>query len=639
MCGIAAIVGLEGYRPHRRQLEAMADSIRHRGPDDEGFYEAGNVGFGFRRLAILDLTPEGHQPMTSHDGRFVIVFNGEIYNFVELREELRAKGHRFSSTGDTEVLLAAYAEWGEACLSRLNGMWAFLIHDRQSNRVFGARDRFGVKPLYVHRCREAVLFASELKAFAPSGLYRPALDWDQAATFLLDGNLDDGAGTFYAGITQVPAGSCFLLEPDGRMSVRQYWSLQAEDGAAPADAALRFADLFEDAVRLRLRSDVPVGVCLSGGLDSTAIICAMARQREPAVRSQPLYAFSFNPVEFDESRFLEATIAQTGATLVSLRFEGESLWDRFVRILAAQDEPVHSTAALIGFELMRLAGEHHIPVILNGQGADETIGGYPNFFKDYWHTLMASNGFGRMLKEIDLHSTVHGSSRTRALVSIIRHSVSLRLRASGAYQGLVARERRRRLATHPWFTPELTGRLSSRREPAPADLREALTDAVERRPLPLYLRVEDRNSMAHSIEARLPFLDYRLVSYLFSLPADQKLRGPWNKFILREAMRERIPERIRVRPEKFGFPTPLQQWISGPAAYERLRDLVGGPQATERGIYRREPILKALEQTRAGNGDLAGPLVRIAQFELWFQLFAERAAAAPGASDANRPHG
>ena len=141
MCGIAAIVGLEGYQPHRRQLEAMADSIRHRGPDDEGFYEAGNGGFGFRRLAILDLTPEGHQPMTSHDGRFVIVFNGEIYNFVELREELRAKGHRFSSTGDTEVLLAAYAEWGEACLSRLNGMWAFLIHDRQSNRVFGARDR------------------------------------------------------------------------------------------------------------------------------------------------------------------------------------------------------------------------------------------------------------------------------------------------------------------------------------------------------------------------------------------------------------------------------------------------------------------------------------------------------------------
>lgn len=623
MCGIAAIIGLNGYQPEQRRLEQMANSIRHRGPDDEGYYLNGRVGFAFRRLSILDLTPEGHQPMVSHNGRYVIIFNGEIYNYLEIREELRTKGHCFRSTGDTEVLLAAFCEWGEQCLGRLNGMWAFLIHDRTTGTVFGSRDRFGVKPLYLHRAAEAIVLASELKAFAASGFYRPDVNWETAAAFLLDGRLDEGRQTLYAGIEQVPAGHCFDIDAGGRMHVRPYWSLPTENDAPPNQAAERFAELFEDAVRLRLRSDVPVGVCLSGGLDSTAIICAMARQRPAEVREQPLYAFSFNPVEFDESKFLGATIAQTGATLVPLETGGNQLWDRFAEVLRAQDEPVHSMTALVGYGLMQLARERGVTVVLNGQGADETIGGYPSFFRDYWRSLLTSKGLGTTVREIGRHSAVHGTSMMRALTSVLRHSLLLHLGTLEPYRRLVQRRRQGVLAAHPWYRAELAGHWAASPGPVPDSLYRALSNAVEHDPLPLYLRVEDRNSMAHSVEARLPFLDYRLVSFLFTLPAMDKMRGPWNKFILREAMRGRIPESVRSRVEKFGFPTPVQRWVAE-SLHEPLADILGSQRARGRGIYHTDRLLADLERVRRGDASLAGPLVRVAQFELWSTLLEER---------------
>ena len=629
MCGIAAIIGRGGYRPERWRLEAMTDALRHRGPDDQGYHESGSVGFGFRRLAILDLTVEGHQPMPSHDGRYVIIYNGEIYNYLELRQELEARGQRFRSTGDTEVLLAAYAEWGPACLSRLNGMWAFLIHDVEQGTVFGARDRFGVKPLYYCRTREAVLFASELKAFAPSGLYQPTLNWRSVARYLDSARMDDTTETFFAGIEQVPAGHCFTLDAQGELRMQSYWSLPEEAAEAPADAAEQFAALFEDAVRLRLRSDVPVGVCLSGGMDSTSIICAMARQWPAPVREQPLYAFSFNAAEFDETPQLEATIRQTGATLVPLTLTGRQYWDSFGEVLAAQDEPVHSMTAVVGFRLMKLAREHGVTVVLNGQGSDETIAGYPTFFLHYWHTLLGAHRYPTLLREIGRFAAVHGIKRRQAVQSVLRYGLLWRLGALNGYRRLSGANRRQRLAQHPQFTPELTAHLPSERPRYPRNLRESLIEALTESPLPLYLRVEDRNSMAHSVEARLPFMDYRLVSLLFTLPPDQKTRGPWNKYILREAMRGRIPEVVRARPQKFGFPVPVREWIAT-GLYEPLHALLSGKAARERGIYRTERVLADLERTRRGDSEPAGALVRMAQFELW----AERLQPAPQAARA-----
>src|SRR6267378_1493131 len=337
MCGIAAIVGLDGKSAERSVIEAMTRAIRHRGPDDDGHRLWPSVALGFRRLSILDLSPAGHQPMSTADGNLTIIFNGEIYNYVELREILTARGHAFTSTGDTEVLLKAYAEWGAECLSRLNGMWAFVIYDRLNATVFGARDRFGMKPLYRYQTDNTVLFASEIKAIRASGLYRGSCNWATASRFLLSGLLDDTRDSFYAGIDQIPPATAFELSLNGSYREWRYWSLDEGASDPVADPVRAFADLFEDAVRVHLRSDVPVAVHLSGGLDSTSIVSTASRLRRSAGTDTPLDAFSYVAPEFDESRFIADTIAFSGADLTELKTTGRSLWDDAEMVLQAQD--------------------------------------------------------------------------------------------------------------------------------------------------------------------------------------------------------------------------------------------------------------------------------------------------------------
>ena len=386
MCGIAVAIGMNGRPIERAAVERMAESLLHRGPDDGGIYVDGAVGMGFRRLSILDLSEAGHQPMVSQDGQYVLVFNGEIFNYVELREELRQLGYQFRSSGDSEVLLAAYCEWGRECLSKLNGMWAFVIYDRGHQRLFGSRDRFGVKPLYYSRNADVMQFASEIKALRASGYQRGEINWRTAARFLLEGRLDSQIDTFYEGIEQIPPGSGFEVSLDGAWHQWSFWSLDTLPPSVSANPAQTFADLFEDAVRLRMRSDVPVGVCLSGGLDSTAIICAAARQRgdRGGRETESLQAFCYMDKEFDESKYIADTLSQTHAQLRQLETSPADLWSDLSRLLWFQDEPVHTMTALVGYQLMRLAASHGIRVVLNGQGADETIGGYSSYFQDYW---------------------------------------------------------------------------------------------------------------------------------------------------------------------------------------------------------------------------------------------------------------
>jgi asparagine synthase (glutamine-hydrolysing) len=301
MCGIVAIVASKPLPAQGATLAQMLAVIRHRGPDDEGVHCNGGVAFGFRRLSILDLSVLGHQPMSTPDGAVTIVFNGEIYNFVELRRELEARGHAFLSRSDTEVLLHAYLEWGTDCLTRLNGMWAFLIHDARTGTVFGSRDRFGIKPLYRYERDGVMLFGSEIKSIVASGLYQRSPNLAVAAAFLAEGRLDESDETFYAGIHRIPAAAAFEVDAAGRYREWRYWRLDdAASIPAGSDVVSRFAELFEDAVRVHMRSDVPVGIHLSGGLDSTSIACASARVRRDADARGPLLVFSYITPEFDE---------------------------------------------------------------------------------------------------------------------------------------------------------------------------------------------------------------------------------------------------------------------------------------------------------------------------------------------------
>jgi asparagine synthase (glutamine-hydrolysing) len=631
MCGIAALLRLDGRPVDPAVLARMSDSLIHRGPDGGGVHLVGPVGLGFRRLAILDLSSAANQPMASEDGGLVLVFNGEIFNYVELRAELAARGHRFRSTGDTEVLLHAYQEWGRECLPRLNGMWAFLIHDRRRGVLFGARDRFGIKPLYRYRNAAVFCAASEIKAIRASGTYRDAIDWERASNFLHRGALDEGEETLYTGICQVPPGTAFEADRGGRVTEWRYWSLDAVPLADVRDPIGSFRDLFEESVRLRMRSDVPVGVCLSGGLDSGSIICAAARERrrvnhaaggaDGGADGPSLQAFCYMSPEFDESPYIDDLLAATGAEIKRLETGPEELWERLPDVLAYHDEPVYSMTALVGFELMRLASRHGIRVVLNGQGADETAAGYFSYFRNYWRELVAEGRLGRAWREIGGYAVTHEASFVRLLLATVEDAVRWRLSALPSYRQIAVRRRRRALEQDPWFRPDLTARSSpeSAAERRESDLAAALKHSVARASLPLYLRVEDRNSMAHSVEARLPFLDYRLVALLFNLEAEWKLRGGLNKFVLREAMRGRIPESVRGRKDKMGFPIPARKWFAR-ELYAPVRELLTARAVRERGIYDSQAILRDLEAHRRGEMDVSDRLFRVVQFEQWIQM-------------------
>jgi asparagine synthase (glutamine-hydrolysing) len=621
MCGFAAVLSLTEQKPDAALAARMAELLAHRGPDDCGTYVDHPLALGFRRLAIQDLAPSGHQPMVSSDGRYVIVFNGEIYNFVELRAELAALGHVFRSTGDTEVLLAAYMRWGEQCLPRLNGMWAFLVYDRLERRLFGARDRFGVKPLYWYRDAHSVLLASEIKAIRDSGSVRLDVNWRTVARHLLDDQLDVSEQTFYRGVEQIPAGGALEIDSAGRVRQWRYWSLAElrTDAAAIHDPVESFRSLFDDAVRLRMRSDVPVGVQLSGGMDSTSIISSMARQLATVPGgAQGLHAFCYMAPQFDETAQIRATLQQTGARLVPLASTPHELWDVIEKHLWHQDEPVHSFTSVVGYQLMHLARSHGVKVLLNGQGADEVLAGYSSYFTDYWAEMMRAGRLFAARRAIRAFALAQGGSRRALAAAALRRACSSSLRRIPGYAALAAVRARARVRANPWVSQEVKQHWIKAAVPAYSSLNSSLRYSVEVDSLPLYLRVEDRNSMAHGVEVRLPFLDYRLVTLAFSLGARWKLDGARTKLLLREAMRGRIPEIVRAQVRKLGFPTPVDEWFRGPL-YGPLQDLLASRTVRESQLWQHESLERAIVRHRRGEANLGARLFDVAQVCLWLE--------------------
>ncbi len=618
MCGFVAYVGRTNLVAPLEIIPKMLRVIAHRGPDDEGTYYTERVGFGFRRLAILDLSPAGHQPMSDPTGLCTIVFNGEIYNYVELRKELSSLGHSFVSGTDTEVLLHAYLEWGDSFMERLNGMWAFLIHDRRTGRVFGSRDRFGMKPLFIHDSNDGFLIASELKSIRASGSYRDTLNLGVCARFFHESRLDNSESSFFDGIHSIKPGHALEIDVNGKLRTWCYWHVQRYPDA-PDRPGERYAELFEQAVSVHMRSDVALGVNLSGGMDSTAIICAIARQWQPTGSTQPLRAFSFAADGFDESRYIDATLAQTHAQRETLSLSPMELWNSLDTVLWYQDEPVHSLTAVVGFHLSGLAARNGVKVILNGQGADETLAGYPTYFRDYWYSLLIKGRLPMLLGEVGSFCAMHGGSRTSRMIQAIKHAAQTELRKSPRYRAMARRRRLTRFLEDDWYDPELANALPEADEFEAADLDSSLERSILYDPLPLYLRVEDRNAMAHSVEARLPFLDPRLVELAFSLPPEWKMRGGWNKFILREAMKGRIPDVVRTRPDKMGFPTPFSKWLQH-ELYASAKAVIEDRSLADLGLFRIENIRRDLERHRRGELDIAGKLFDVMQFAIWRRL-------------------
>lgn len=621
MCGLVALIGLRNNCPDNAMLIRLANTQEHRGPDNVGTYRFNNVGFGFRRLSILDLSSAGNQPMESACGRYVVVFNGQIYNYLELRGQLTALGFTFRSNSDTEVLLAAYKQWGRQCVNRLNGMWAFLIHDKLSGEMFGSRDRFGEKPLFVFRNSHWLLFTSEIKAIRDSGIAQLHVNWSIVSDWLSEQLLDHTSETFYKEVLRVPAGTCFQVDAHGETKFYKYWTLDNNIAVPSANPAEEFAALFEDAVAIRTRSDVPVGVMLSGGLDSVSIACALRRhlQKFGAASETATKAFSYHDEQFDESEFVSAAIKYSQMSYHPLQACAKQLWQTLPSQLQIQDEPVHSATPLIGALLMKMAREHGTVVVLGGQGADEVLGGYYDFYRQYWLSLIGRGKLWTATKSISTFNHFHRSNLDVLLLGLAKSIAARNALRFTAYRERAALRRVKNNSSSSWFKGQAIGSGGYAIVPQSGfGLKDNLRGSIEFDALPLFLRIEDRNSMAASVETRLPFLDYRLVSFADKLADSWKLSAPWNKFILRESMKNRIPEIVRQRLGKFGFPTPVDRWFKN-EWNAPMRELMSEREASLMEFVNVRHVRSALDDQESGKISEGAKLFNVAQLALWLK--------------------
>jgi asparagine synthase (glutamine-hydrolysing) len=600
MCGIAGLVGrLEPDAP--RVLARMTGALRHRGPDDEGYLLAGagaarrfrgpdtvagiddpplpptlpegtRVALGHRRLSILDLTRGGHGPMGTRDGRLWITYNGEIFNYLELRDELRARGHVFETASDTEVLLAAYTEWGEEALPRLNGMFAFALYDARDRSVLGVRDRFGVKPFHYWSGEGLFAFASENKALLAHARVPCRPEETAVSGFLVAGALDESDRTFFADVRSLPGGHAVRVREDGAAVVRRWYTLP-EPEPAPADAAA-FRDLLEDAVRVRLRSDVDVGTCLSGGLDSSSIVALTARLRGPdAAGAHRSFSIVYPEPGLDESPHIDAVVKATGVHGSRVTPTGAELERDLPALVRSQDEPFPSASVYSQWRVMRLAAEAGVRVLLDGQGGDEVLGGYRYHLGPFLAETARTRGWRAARREIALLHENAQVGRSLLLGLLAYHALPV---PDGIRRGAV-----RRYASHRRLDPAVldpdfrrrSGPATSERHRPRATLLAERREGLLRTSLPALLRYEDRNSMAFSVEARTPFLDYRLVERAQALPSADLIRRGWTKAILREAMEGIVPESVLWRRDKLGFATPEVRWLREIAP--RVREWLG----------------------------------------------------------------
>ena len=595
MCGIAGIVQLNDRPLDVTLLEAMTTALAHRGPDGEGYLFAHpraeekpvivrgplrsaiaqvsrdlgrhRMGFGHRRLAIIDLTPLGQQPMGSADGAVWITYNGEVYNAPELRRELTSLGHHFRSTTDTEVVLESYREWGAGCLSRFNGMFAFALWDRPNGLVWCARDRFGIKPFYYRFGEGRFLFASEIKALLADPKARRAPNERTVYEYLTRGRQDFCDETLFEGVRQLGPGQSLCLRLDGSAASEpptadRWWELETSPQVTTeAEAVPRLRELLEDAVRLHMRADVPIGSCLSGGLDSSSLVCLMSRMTPAGASPVRTFTLCHDDARYDERPYSRAVVGQTGALSQEVSPDPDQLMARMSELLWHQDEPVAGTSVLGQWAVMQAAGGAGVKVLLDGQGADEMLLGYPGLWGSYVADLLRGGHWLAGAREWRAWQHVHGQIPSTALAGVVRG-----LTPDALAGGL----RRRITGESAWITPAFTRRVresgaSVDRPTRPgASVLEGHIRRAVAEDLPALLHYEDRNAMALSIEARLPFLDHRVVEFLARVPPQLKIREGMTKVLLREAMRGILPESVRRRPDKMGFVTPENDWLRGP---------------------------------------------------------------------------
>ncbi len=592
MCGIFGIVLPKGEKPDKKLVEAATDQLFHRGPDSSGYFFEDNLALGNRRLAILDLSEDGKQPIHYQD--LTITYNGELYNYLELKKELQKKGHAFKTNTDTEVVLVAYKEWGKACVNRFNGMWAFAIYDSKAQTLFCSRDRFGIKPFYYHWENGTLTFASEIKAFKPLPFWKAILNKQTAADYLIKGLQNHTEQTLFKNIKQLQAGHHLFFDLKSHtLKLEQYYNLREIEPNTTItfeEAATTFRTLLKDSIRLHSRSDVKVGAALSGGLDSSSIVALQYELLGDQPENLEVVSYASEVPQFDESPFVESLIKRYPVKVHKVSASFKETLAKIDEVILAHDAPLLSASLIAGYSVFKKAKEKGLKVMIDGQGADEILAGYGTYYIPFLKEI----GIKRLSKLIP-----------EAFGLLGKHNIKLSKKLS-FFKKTSNLDELLQLPESQSFVPF-------------KNFQDYCIYMIEKGILPYLLHFEDRNSMAHSVESRVPFLDFRFVEFCMSLPADFKIKKGIRKAILRAAMKEMLPEKILKRYDKMGFSTPQESWINNNPEFilDRIKNtLANYPDLFNKGFLSFvEGVLSKKETTHYSF------LWRVMTFGRWMELY------------------
>ncbi len=666
MCGISGIVnsGQNGFTV--KDIAAMTDIVQHRGPDDEGFvlfdregkyFTAGGpatseeiyksnfpyspqstiqaleqtnytVALGHRRLSILDLTAYGHCPMSYSNGRYWITYNGEIYNFNELKEELQQLGHQFISHTDTEVILAAYAQWGTACLHRFNGMWGFGIYDTEKKEFFLARDRFGVKPLYYWVAQDkSFCFASEIKQFTVLPGWQAKLNHQRAFDYLVYNMTDHTEETMFTGVYHIPAGHYYKFSvnsintkpPCKQAITKWYQPIYKASNLSFSEAASCFEAHFKKSVKENLLSDVTVGAALSGGLDSTAIVCEISKLlKEKGSRDrQKTFSYCASDERYNEKKWVDEAVKAVEVDSHCMNETIDTVLEKAVELIWHHDEPNQSQSELATYQIYKLAKDNNVKVLLNGQGADEYLSGYGAFTNFRWLQLFKKGKFKKLNGEI-ANSKMYANNGIFStyfklcyflVPPFVRIFFSKRTKDYKTLVSLISMQHLRAEEKHPY---DSMGYKSN-------GIFNIAHRQLLHNPLPKYLRYEDRMSMANSVEARVPFLSHQLVEFTTQLPADYLDAAGETKKILLHGLKNILPPSILARKDKIGFVTSEESWVRTQLAGQ-FRQLLEEAVANSKGILQPE-ALSYLDKIVKGTLPFSYNYWRLIAFGVWMKRF------------------
>ena len=632
MCGIAGVVQfVRGAQVNPEVLRRMCAAMAHRGPDDEGIYSQEGVGLGVRRLSIIDLST-GHQPISNEDGTMWIVFNGEIYNHLALRQRLISRGHRYRTNSDTETIIHLYQEYGRDCVDHLRGMFAFAIWDARRRRLFIARDRLGIKPLYYRLDHDCFLFGSEIKVILTYPGVRPEFNREILSEYLAFGYLS-GQATCFSGIYKLLPGHTLELEQTGEVTIRRYWDVpftDVEPHHAESYYVQTYRDLLEQAVDGHLMSDVPLGVFLSGGLDSSAVAALMTK-----IRRSPIETFSVGYAEQTYSELPRAR--QVARHLKSSHHEvlisaGE-FFETLPQLIWHEDEPLAWPSSVALYFVARLAREH-VSVVLTGEGSDETLAGYmryaftlKNVAAEKFYRWLAPGAIRRVFRNLISDSTLIDANMRRKLAHtfLARDSDRWTSFYFDNFFSAFQQEDQAEILTDD-FSHEASATNAYRNvmeywNHSTGDLLRRMLYTDIKTYLVELLMKQDNMSMAASVESRVPFLDHNLVEFALSIPPEFQLRGLSGKRILKRAVADLLPPSI-ISQRKLGFPTPWSEWLAGPRLDE-VQKLILQPRSIDRGLFKRNIAERMFQEHRARYKDHSDRIWRLLNLELWFRVCIE----------------